>query len=185
CRPADVHVNGVLQRGTLAHELVVLLHEVDEVPVDAGIEPGSEAGRDIRGEHRVAEEDRVDSLVSNELCDHVDARLRQRRLELRVVCDVDLRRADRPGGLADRAHTRSDHDSGDVAGAESRGLREHTERALQKLVAVVLEKDKRVHTSRFSARKSKIACAALPSSSTIFVESPRAGGSLSAYTSVR
>jgi len=104
-RPADVHVDRVLQCGTLPHELAVLLPEVDEIPVEAGIESSRQRGRNIGGEHRVAEEDRVDSLVPDELRDHVDSRLRQRCLELRVVCDVDLYRPERPCGIGEGAHT--------------------------------------------------------------------------------
>src|SRR5439155_17979245 len=72
-----------------------------------------------------------------------------------------------------------------VDAAERGGLREHAERALLQITAVVLEKDERRHQmSLFSARKSTIACAALPSSS-IFRASPRAGGLPSARTVVR
>jgi hypothetical protein len=71
-------------------------------------------------------------------------------LELCILCDVDLCRAERPSGIGERAHACSDHDSGDVVVAESRGLREHAERALQKLVAVVFEKDERAHWAAFA-----------------------------------
>ena len=177
--PADVHEDGVLQGGTLADELAVLLHEVAEVPVQAGVEPGGKSRRDIRGEHGVAEEHGVDALVADQLREHVDPRLRQRRLELRVVGDVDLRGAELARFVGEAAHARADDDTGDFTVAERRRLREHAERPLQQLVAVMLEKDERAHTRRFSARKSRIACAALPSSS-IFFESARAGGSFNA-----
>ena len=177
-RPADVRIDGVLQRRPLADELAVLLRDVDEIPVETGVESRGQPRGDVRAEDGVREQHGVDPLVADELREHVDARLRQRGFELRVVRDVDLRGAVRARAVRKPAHVRADHDSRDVA-AERRGLRQDAERRLEQLVAVVLEKDERAHTSRFSARKSSTACAALPSSSTLR-ESPRAGGSFSA-----
>ena len=54
----------------------------------------------------------------DELRDRVDARLRQRRLELRVVGDVDGRGAVRAGLRGESVDARADDDAGDVARAE-------------------------------------------------------------------
>ena len=43
-RPADVDVDGVLQRGARTDQLVAVLPDVDEVPVETGVEPSREAG---------------------------------------------------------------------------------------------------------------------------------------------
>src|SRR6185312_11930145 len=67
---------------------------------------------------------------------------------------------------------------------ERHGLGQHAQRMLLQLALVVLEEDEDRHqTSFFSVRNSRIACAALPSSS-IRRESPRGGGSESPSTSV-
>ena len=57
-RPADVDVDGVLERGPLADEPSVLLCEVDEVPVDARVEARGKTGGDVCREHGVAEQHR-------------------------------------------------------------------------------------------------------------------------------
>ena len=78
--PAGIDDDGVLQRGTLADELPVLQLEIDEVPVEARIEARGERCGDVGGEHRRAEDDRVEVVVGDHLGEHIDARLRQRRL---------------------------------------------------------------------------------------------------------
>ena len=181
-RPADVGVDGVLQRRALADELAVLELDVDEIPVEPGVEARREPGGDVGREDGVGEEDGVVAAVLDDLREHVDARLRQRLLDLAVLADPDLRGAELPGLGRERLRALAGDHGRDVAVAERRRLREHAERALLQLVAVVLEEDERRHqTSLFSARKSTIACAALPSSS-ILRASPRAGGSPSAST---
>src|SRR5439155_22817984 len=76
---------------------------------------------------------------------------------------------------------RADNDSVNVA--DRRALRQHRERVLHEVAAVMLQKHQRGHSKRFSARKSAILCAPLPSSS-IFTVSPRTGGSPIDSTSV-
>ena len=73
----------------LPTSVAVLRHEIHELPVQAGLEPGGEAGGDVGGEDRRAKSTVSIALVGDELCEHVDARLGQRRLETRVVGDVD------------------------------------------------------------------------------------------------
>src|SRR6185437_2025715 len=109
--------------------------------------------------------------------------LREGRLELRVFGHVNLRGTELARPLGEATHVRADDDTCHLV-AERRCLRQHAERRLQQLVTVMLEEDERAHTSRFSKRKSSTACAAFPSSS-ILRDSPRGGGSFSAYTSVR
>ena len=130
------------------------------------------------------EEDRLDSVLVDELRDRVDARLWQRRGETLVVGDVDRRRAVLPGLCGDAGDARPDDDAGDVSPPSCAAFESTRERALLKLVVVVLEEDEDAHSSRFSARNSRICSAALPSSSIVRV-SPRGGGSESASTSVR
>ncbi len=86
--PADVDEHGVLEGGALADERAVARLEVDEVPVEARVEPCGEAGSDVGGEDGVREEHRVVAAVLHDLRDDVDARLRQRRLERVAVGDV-------------------------------------------------------------------------------------------------
>ena len=121
--------------------------EVGELPVEPGVEPRREPGGDVGGEDRLREEDRLDSVLVDELRDRVDARLRQRRREPLVVGDVDRRGAvlRRPVRRASD-DARADDDARDVARAELRGLREHGERALLELVAVMLEEDEDAHS---------------------------------------
>ena len=121
-RPADVDVDGVLQRGALADELAVAALEVDEVPVEPGVEARGEAGGDVRRENRRAEEHGVEALVARRAGEDVHARLGQRRRERRVVRDVDLRRAVARRPVGEPAHARAGDDGGDVA-AELRRLR--------------------------------------------------------------
>src|SRR4051812_11331450 len=88
--PADVDENGVLESRSLSDERAVTRVDVDEIPVEAGIEPRRKACRDVGGEHRVREEHGVVAAVAHDLRQHVDARLRQRRLERVVFSDVHL-----------------------------------------------------------------------------------------------
>jgi hypothetical protein len=59
------------------------------------------------------------------------------------------------GLLPEALDSGADEDAGDLA-AERRRLREHGERALLDLVAVMLEEDQRGQSSLFSARNSTI-----------------------------
>ena len=177
-RPAHVDVDGVLQRRPRAHEPAVAVGEVDEVPVQAGVEPGREPRGHVRGEHGGGEEHRVEALVRDEPRESVDAWLRQRRPEARVVAHVHDRRAVLACLEGHVTNVRAQDGAGDLSSERGR-LREHAEGALLQLSLVVLEEDQRLHSRRFSARKSTMRSAALPSSS-IFCESPRAGGALSA-----
>src|SRR5438067_2167546 len=81
------------------------------------------------------------------------------------------------------AHVRSRDDAGGLA--ERAGLRQHAERRLRDGAFVMLEEDEKLHSTRFSARNSRIASAASfaePSSTRRL--SPRAGGGASARTTV-
>ncbi len=81
---------------------------------------------------------------ADELRDRVDARLRQRRLELRVVGDVDRCGAVRGRLLGEAVDAGADDHAGDVAAQRGR-LREDGERPLLELAAVMLEEDERAH----------------------------------------
>jgi hypothetical protein len=176
--PADVDVDGVVEGRPLADELAVLLDEVDDVPVEAGVEAGGETGGDVRGQNGCGEDDGVESLLLDQPREHVDARLRQRRLERGVVGNEDAARAEasrllrKLGDAGARDHARH-------LAAELRRLAENAERILLQLVAVVLEEDQRLHSAFRSARNSTICSAAEPSSSIVRV-SPRGGGGLTA-----
>jgi len=74
--PADVEEDGVLERGPLAHELPILLDDIDEVPVEARVEAGGKAGGHVGGENGRAEEDFVEANRLDQAREHVDARLR-------------------------------------------------------------------------------------------------------------
>ena len=169
-RPADVDIHGVGELRRLARLTV----EVDEPPVEPGIEPRSETRGHIGGQHRLREQHSVEALVAHELREHVDARLRQRRRHALVVGDPHRPRAVRAGALRERAHTGADEHAADVA-ADLRRLRKYTERALRNRAFMMLEKDQRLghQTSRFETRNSRI-CSAPEPSSSIFRASPRA-----------
>ena len=98
-RPTDVRVDAVLERGPCADERTVLRGDVHEIPVQPSVEPGREACGCVRGQHRGREQHRVDPVVADELGERVDARLRERRLELGRFSHVDLLRPEpaRPG----------------------------------------------------------------------------------------
>src|SRR5439155_3625546 len=164
--------------GALGYERVALLDQIDEVPVQAGIQPSRKGGGDVRREHRLREQDRVEALVANELRKHVDPRRGQRRRQTLVVRDVH----DTPDPLGSAAHAVPHDDASGIA--ERARFREHTQRRLGHGTFVMLEEDEQLHSTRFSARNSTIASAAFPSSSTRRL-SPRAGGGASASTVVR
>ena len=178
--PADVDHDRVAERGTLPDEAAVLLDEVDEVPVQPGVQPRREAGGDVGREHGRGEQHGVVAALFDHFREDVDARLRERRLEDRVVGDPDLRGA---GGLrGEIAHARAGDHPGRLT--ERGRLGQDAERAFLELAVVVLEEDQRRHqTSFFSTRKSRICWAAVPSSSILRL-SPRGGGAPSASTSV-
>ena len=78
--------------------------EVGEIPVESRLEPHRERGGDVGGKHRLREQNGVVALVANELREHVDTRLRQRRREPLVVRDPDrARRRTHPRLLRSRA----------------------------------------------------------------------------------
>ena len=139
--PADLDVDRVAEGRARPDEGAVALFEVDEVPVQAGVEPGGEAGRDIGGQHRRGEEHRVVGAFFDHLFEHVHAGLWERRLEGRVVRDPDLAGA---VGLAGECGDPGARDHA-VGVAERRGLGQHAERALLDLTAVVLEEDEGRH----------------------------------------
>ena len=88
--PADIDVNGVVKGRTRADELSVLLHQVDEIPVQAGVEPRREARGDIRGQHGRAEENGVEAMAPDQVRGHVHAGLRKRCLERAILGDKNL-----------------------------------------------------------------------------------------------
>ena len=141
---ADVDVDGVLQRGPLAHQLAVAQLEVDEVPVEPRAQAGGEAGGDVGRQHGRAEEDGVEALPLHEPGEHVDTRLRERRGERRVVGGVGPRGAVAAGLRGELRDPGAGHDRGHVP-AELRCLREDAERALDELALVVFEEDERGH----------------------------------------
>ena len=103
-RPADLDVHGILERRSRSDELPVVVGDFDEVPVQSGVETRRESRRRVRGEHRVREQDRVHALGTDELREHVDARLRHRRFELRVVRHVHARSPELAGLVRKLAH---------------------------------------------------------------------------------
>ena len=142
--PGHVDVDGVLQRGPLAHQLAVAQLEVDEVPVEPRAQAGGEAGGDVGRQHGRAEEDGVEALPLHEPGEHVDARLRERRGERRIVGGVGPRGAVAAGLRGELRDPGAGHDRGHVP-AELRCLREDAERALDELALVVFEEDERGH----------------------------------------
>ena len=73
--PADLDVDGVVEGRPLADELPVVLRQVDEIPVQAGIEPRGEARGDVRGQHRGAKENGIEALSPEQVRGHVHTRL--------------------------------------------------------------------------------------------------------------
>src|SRR5918995_59726 len=181
--PADVDDDRVAESRLLADELAPVTRDVGQLPVEPCVQTRRQGGGDVGRQDRLAEEDRVDLLVGDELGDRVDARLRQRRFQPRIVRDVARGRTVLPRLLGQPVEAGADDHARDVA-VEARSLREDRQRALLQLAVVMLEEDEGAdQSSLFSARKATICSAALPSSSILRV-SPRGGGSFSARTSV-
>src|SRR5215470_5207934 len=114
-RPADVDVDGVVERRALADETTLLLHEIDEIPVEAGVEPRSEAGRDVGRQHCRAEQDRVEATSTDQVRGHVHTRLWEWLLERRIVRDVHLARAVATGLLGQSLDARACDQRRDLA----------------------------------------------------------------------
>ena len=124
--PADLRDHGVAERGPLADELAVLELEVDEVPVETGVEARREAGGDVGGEDGCAEDDVVEPLGLDELGEDVDPRLRERRLEGGIVGDEDAGGAVAPDRLGHALDAGAEEHRRDVV-PELRRLAEHAE----------------------------------------------------------
>ncbi len=166
-------MHGVAERRPLADELAVRDRQIGEIPVQPRVEARRETGRDVGGENRGAEEHRVGAGLLDERRERVDSRLRERRRELRRLARVNLGRTERTRAGRDCGRALAEHDAHGVT--ERRGLREHPEPALLERAAVVLEEHEERHRSFLSTTRSRIFCAAEPSSS-IFTWSPREGG---------
>ena len=181
-RPAHVDEDRVLERRPLADELAVRRARCRRGPSSG---PRRAAPQDRRRRRRRART-RAKSTVStpslaDQLREHVDARLRQRRLELRVVRDVDL--AAPTSGLRRRAPARPSR-------ARRRRRRRRAKRPcrarrarLLQLALVVLEEDQRASQELLLREEVDDLLRRAPSSS-ILRASPRGGGSPSASTVV-
>ena len=123
---------------------------VGELPVEPGVEPRGETRGDVAAEDRLGEEDVVEAALLDDLRDHVHARLRQRRVEARVVGHVDRLRPVRARPGREALDAAADDHAGDVAAQRGR-LRQHAERRLEQLALVVLEEDERLHRAAFPA----------------------------------
>ena len=86
---------------------------------------------------------------------------------------VDLRRAERAGAGSDPGRALAEHDT--VASPSDAAFPSTPSASLLERAVVVLEEDERLHRSFRSTTRSRIFCAAEPSSS-IFTWSPRDGG---------
>ena len=84
--PSGVDPHGVRERRPLADELT-RVDEVDEVPVQPGPEPCRQPGGDVRRQHRLREQNRVEPLFTQQRREYIHAGLRQRRFQPRVVGD--------------------------------------------------------------------------------------------------
>ena len=144
----------------------------DELPVLAatrstrsqfrpGVEPRREAGGDVRGEHRRWRRARCRSRsLAHELREHVDARLRQRRLERRVVGDVDLLRAERAGLGGERRCTPEPTTTPATSSPSEAAFESTPSEPFWSSPSWCSRKTSVRHSSFFSARKSTIFCAA-------------------------
>ena len=155
--PARVDVDAVAESRAHADQTAVLGADVDEIPVEAGVEPDGERRGDVRSEHRLPEEDGPEAFVAGDLRQHVDARLGKWGRELRRIGDVHGRRTVGAGLRSGLLRSFADDDPGHLA--ERCRLRKHPEGALLDLAIVVLEKDEELHvdvtspdTPRSSAR---------------------------------
>ena len=147
-RPPDVDEHGVAERRPLADELVALEDEIGQVPVQPRVQARGQPGRDVCGENRRGEEDRIRAARLHERRERVHPRLRKRRLERAVLADVDLGRAERAGPRGGLRGAGTEDDPGRLA--ERGRLGENAEAALLELAVVVLEEDEELHSSRFS-----------------------------------
>ncbi len=100
--------------------------EIDEIPVETGIEARGEARCDVGGEHGGAEEHVGEALGLDELGEDVDPRLRKRRLESGIVGDEDARGSVAPDRLGHALDAGAEEHRGDVV-PELRRLAEDAE----------------------------------------------------------
>ena len=83
--PADVDVHRVAERGPLPDELPVRTFEIDQIPVQAGIEARGEPRGHVGGEHGAGEEDGVEAFVLHERRERVHPGLGKRSVQLGIV----------------------------------------------------------------------------------------------------
>ena len=137
-----------------------------------------------------ASTDAANSTVSkpwsrDELREHVDARLRQRRLERRVVGDVDLGRAERSRLRRERRCTPEPSTTPATSPPSCAAFESTPSDALVQLALVVLEEDEGAHSELpLGEEVDDLLGGAMPSSSILRV-SPRGGGSFRRETTVR
>ena len=156
--------------------------EVGQIPVEAGVEPRREAGGDVGGEDGGREENRVGTGLLDERRERVDARLRKRRRERLVLAGVDLRRR-RTRRRARRAPERPGPSTTPAASPSVAAFESTPRPPFSSSPPWCSRKTSDLHRSCLSTTRSRIFCAALPSSS-ILTWSPRDGGGPSSSTVV-
>ena len=101
-------------------------------------------------EHRLREEHVLDPLLSHDLGERIHARLRQRRLERRVVATYTFVAPKRPACSA--SPETPEPSTTACASPSEAALASTPSEPVSELAAVVLEEDERRHSSRFSSR---------------------------------
>ena len=140
--PADLDVDRVAEGRPRPDERAVPLLEVDEVPVQAGVEPGGEAGRDIGRRARTRRRAPCRSRLPSTTCSSTSTRGCGRGASRAGSSATQTLPA--PWALPASARDPGARDHA-VGVAERRRLGQHAERALLDLAVVVLEEDEGRH----------------------------------------
>lgn len=165
-RPTHRDEHGVAESGPPGGELPAVDCDVGDIPVEAGVEPGRKACGDVGREDRRGKENVLGSGGGGDSLECVNARLRQRSLEVGPVYGIDR---------CDSECTRRRSDLGDAVPyddacnvtADGKCPCEHAQRALLDRAAMMLEKDEGAHRSFLPASHSTSCSAADPSSSIL------------------
>ena len=96
--------------------------DIDQIPVEPGVEAGRQAGGDVGGEHRVGKKHGVVAPGPHHIGQDIDPRLRERRVERVVIGHVHLGGAEAPQLGRQRLDPTTDQHRGHLILAEGHGF---------------------------------------------------------------